>query len=91
MQTAMLFEPLDSNSTKVTWNFRGDMNYPFNVMLLVYDMEKTLGKDLQQGLNTLKEILEKEAPSSAAKKLPYWQWSNDGWRWTQVRLEGEGC
>jgi hypothetical protein len=93
MQTAMLFEPLDSNSTKLTWNFRGDMNYPFNVMLLVYDMEKTLGKDLQQGLNTLKEILEKEAPSSAAKKLPYWQWSNDGWRWTNARTrpQREGC
>jgi hypothetical protein len=91
MQTAMLFEPLDSNSTKVTWNFRGDMNYPFNVMLLVYDMEKTLGKDLQQGLNNLKELLEKESASSSAKKLPYWQWSEDGWRWTQVRLKGEGC
>jgi hypothetical protein len=91
MQTAMLFEPLDSNSTKLTWNFRGDMNYPFNIMLLVYDMEKTLGKDLQQGLNTLKEILEKESTSSAAKKLPYWQWSNDGWRWTQARPKGEGC
>jgi hypothetical protein len=93
MQTAMLFEPLDSNSTKLTWNFRGDMNYPFNIMLLVYDMEKTLGKDLQQGLNTLKEILEKESTSSAAKKLPYWQWSNDGWRWTNARTrpQREGC
>jgi hypothetical protein len=67
------------------------MNYPFNVMLLVYDMEKTLGKDLQQGLNNLKELMEKESTSTSAKKLPNWQWSNDGWRWTQVRLEGEGC
>jgi Polyketide cyclase / dehydrase and lipid transport len=91
MQTAMLFEPVDGSTTKVTWNFRGDMNYPFNVMLLAYDMEKTLGKDLQKGLNTLKEILEKESASSSAKKLPYWQWSEDGWRWTQVRLKGGGC
>ena len=91
MQTAMLFEPVDSSSTKVTWNFRGDMNYPFNVMLLVYDMEKSLGKDLQQGLNNLKELLEKESSSSNKQKLPYWQWSEDGWRWTQVRLKGEGC
>jgi hypothetical protein len=93
MQTAMLFEPVDGSSTKVTWNFRGDMNYPFNVMLLVYDMEKTLGKDLQKGLNTLKEILEKESESSSAKKLPYWQWSNDGWRWTNARTstQREGC
>jgi hypothetical protein len=91
MQTSMVFAPVDSSSTKLTWNFRGDMNYPFNVMLLVYDMEKTLGKDLQQGLNTLKEILEKESASSSAKKLPYWQWSNDGWRWTQARPKGEGC
>ena len=91
MQTSMLFAPVDSSSTKVTWNFRGDMNYPFNVMLLVYDMEKSLGKDLQQGLNNLKELLEKESASSSGKKLPYWQWSDDGWRWTQVRLRGEGC
>ena len=91
MQTSMLFAPVDSSSTKVTWNFRGDMNYPFNVMLLVYDMEKSLGKDLQQGLNNLKELMEKESASSSAKKLPYWQWSEDGWRWTQVRLRGEGC
>jgi len=93
MQTSMVFAPVDSGSTKLTWNFRGDMNYPFNVMLLVYDMEKTLGKDLQQGLNTLKEILEKESASSSAKKLPYWQWSSDGWRWTNARTgpQGEGC
>ena len=91
MQTAMLFEPVDSSSTKLTWKFSGDMDYPFNVMLLVYDMESTLGKDMQQGLNTLKELLEKESASSSAKKLPYWQWSDDGWRWTQVRPKGEGC
>ena len=91
MQTSMLFAPVDSSSTKVTWNFRGDMNYPFNVMLLVYDMEKSLGKDLQQGLNNLKELLEKATASSSTKKLPNWQWSDEGWRWTQVRLRGQGC
>lgn len=56
MQTAMVFEPVDSNSTKVTWNFSGDMDYPFNTMLLLFDMENTLGKDLQQGLYNLKEL-----------------------------------
>ena len=91
MQTAMLFAPVDSNSTKVTWNFRGDMDYPFNVMLLAYDMEKTLGKDMQQGLSNMKSILEKDRVSSFKQKLPYWQWSDKGWRWTQVRLKGEGC
>jgi hypothetical protein len=39
----------------------------------------------------MKIILEKEASSSSKQKLPYWQWSEDGWRWTQVRLKGEGC
>ena len=91
MQTAMWFESVDSSSTKVTWNFSGDMDYPFNVMLLVYDMESTLGKDMQQGLNTLKALLEKESASSSAKKLPYWQWSKDGWRWTNAMPKGEGC
>ena len=91
MQTAILFAPIDSSSTNVTWNFRGDMNYPFNVMLLAYDMEKTLGKDMQQGLNNLKELLEKATASSSTKKLPNWQWSDEGWRWTQVRTKGDGC
>jgi hypothetical protein len=87
----MLFASTDSNSTTLTWNFKGDMSYPFNVMQLFMSMEDMLGNDIEQGLNNVKAILEKDRVSSFKQKLPYWQWSEDGWRWTQVRLRGEGC
>ncbi|NOU50653.1 SRPBCC family protein [Pseudoalteromonas sp. JBTF-M23] len=47
-----------SGGTKVTWGFRGNMDYPINLMLLVMDFEQVLGNDLQVGLDNLKEILE---------------------------------
>jgi len=87
----MLFASTDSNSTTLTWNFKGDMSYPFNVMQLFMSMEDMLGNDIEQGLNNVKAILEKDRVSSFKQKLPYWQWSDEGWRWTQVRLRGEGC
>ena len=87
----MLFAAPDSNTTKLTWNFNGDMSYPFNVMQLFISMEDMLGKDIQECLQNMKVILEKEGSSSSQRKLPYWQWSEEGWRWTQVRLKGEGC
>lgn len=87
----MLFASTDSNSTTLTWNFKGDMSYPFNVMQLFMSMEDMLGNDIEQGLSNVKAILEKDRVSSFKQKLPYWQWSDEGWRWTQVRLRGEGC
>jgi hypothetical protein len=87
----MIFTATDSNSTTLTWNFKGDMSYPFNVMQLFMSMEDMLGNDIEQGLSNVKAILEKDRVSSFKQKLPYWQWSEDGWRWTQVRLRGEGC
>ena len=87
----MIFTATDSNSTTLTWNFKGDMSYPFNLMQLFMSMEDMLGSDIQQGLNNVKAILEKDRVSSFKQQLPYWQWSEDGWRWTQVRLKGDGC
>jgi hypothetical protein len=87
----MLFTAPDSSTTKLTWNFNGEMSYPFNVMQLFISMEDMLGQDIQEGLQNMKVILEKEAPSSAQPQLPDWQWSDEGWRWTQVRPKGEGC
>jgi len=56
----MVTEKVDENQTKVKWGFNGKMNYPMNLMLLFMDMEAMLGKDLQQGLENLKVILEKK-------------------------------
>ena len=45
--------------TKVKWGFTGSMPRPMNVMLLVMDMDKELGKDFEEGLANLKQIMEK--------------------------------
>jgi hypothetical protein len=52
-------ESIDPNQTKVKWGFTGDMPRPLNLMLLVMDMDKEVGKDFNEGLNSLKTILEK--------------------------------
>jgi len=87
----MLFASTDSTTTQLTWNFNGNMAYPFNVMQLFMSMEDMLGSDIQEGLNNMKAILERERVSSFKQQLPNWQWSDEGWRWTQVRAKREGC
>lgn len=55
----MITESVSETQTKVKWGFKGSMKYPMNLMLLCWDMEGMLGKDLQKGLDDLKVILEK--------------------------------
>ncbi|TRW95906.1 SRPBCC family protein [Flavobacterium gawalongense] len=55
----MITEAISSNQTKVKWGFDGKMPYPMNLMLPIMNMEEMLGKDLQDGLNNLKVVLEK--------------------------------
>lgn len=50
---------VNDSVTLVKWGFNGKMKYPMNLMLLFMDMEKMLAPDLQNGLNNLKELLEK--------------------------------
>jgi len=49
------------NQTQVKWGFKSKMKYPMNIMLLVMNMEKMVGDDLQIGLDNLKTLLEKTA------------------------------
>ncbi|MBB2148338.1 SRPBCC family protein [Pedobacter gandavensis] len=56
----MITEAVSDGQTKVKWGFNGAMKYPMNLMLLFFNMEEMLGKDLQKGLNDLKVILEKQ-------------------------------
>ncbi len=53
-------EALGENQTKVKWGFSGAMPRPMNLMLLVMDMDKAVGKDFEDGLATLKANLEKQ-------------------------------
>jgi hypothetical protein len=54
----MITEAVGENQTKVKWGFAGTMPKPFNLMSLVMDMDKEVGKDFEEGLNTLKAKLE---------------------------------
>lgn len=48
-----------TNTTKVTWGFSGKNKFPMNIMTLFMSMDKMIGKDFEEGLETLKTILEK--------------------------------
>ena len=44
--------------TEVTWGFSGENKVPMNIMMLFFNMEKAVGKDFEEGLHKLKNILE---------------------------------
>src|SRR5215212_3080129 len=50
-------ESLSDNQTKVTWSNSGSLKYPVNILIPM--MEKTVAKDMEFSLSTLKGILEK--------------------------------
>ncbi len=50
---------VSTNSTEVVWGFSGKNKVPFNIMMLFFSMDKTVGKDFDEGLRDLKEVLEK--------------------------------
>lgn len=51
-------EDAGDNNTKLRWGFTGKMNPPMNVFMLFMNMDKTVGKDFEEGLGNLKAILE---------------------------------
>lgn len=52
-------ESLTENKTNVTWGFTGKNPMPFNVFMLFFNMDKTVGKDFEEGLVNLKQVLER--------------------------------
>ncbi len=48
-----------NGSTKVTWGFSGKNKFPVSIMMLFMNMDKSVGKDFEQGLSDLKSIMEK--------------------------------
>lgn len=47
-----------SDRTKVIWGFSGKNVFPMSIMMLFMSMDKAVGKDFEEGLASLKEILE---------------------------------
>lgn len=56
----ILTEAVAEGQTRVVWGFDGHMAYPMNLMLLLMDFEQMLGSDFEQGLATLKTLLEQQ-------------------------------
>jgi uncharacterized protein YndB with AHSA1/START domain len=56
-QTPFVIEG-DGDDTKVTWSMSSSMKYPTNIMLLMMNMNKLLGKDMEESLEMLKKQLE---------------------------------
>ncbi|MCF8274314.1 MAG: SRPBCC family protein [Flavobacteriaceae bacterium] len=59
-QSVIITEDLGRMETKVTWIFSGKNEFPSNVFMLFYDLDKAVGKDFEEGLKNLKALLEKE-------------------------------
>jgi hypothetical protein len=55
----LITESITGNQTRVKWCFNSRMKYPMNMMLLIMNMDKMVGKDLATGLTRLKNVLEK--------------------------------
>ena len=53
-----LFEPASANSTKVQWGFYSQMKFPAKAMKPL--IQNMLGKQLETGLQNLKNVLEKQ-------------------------------
>ncbi|WP_047245103.1 SRPBCC family protein [Maribacter thermophilus] len=51
-------EESSDDTCKVTWGFAGKNRFPFSIMMLFMSMDKMVGKDFEEGLQTLKDLLE---------------------------------
>lgn len=47
------------DKTKVIWGFKGKNKFPMSIMMLFMNMDKAVGKDFEEGLQSLKTIMEK--------------------------------
>lgn len=59
-QTPFVIQQTETGQSKVIWGMHSSMNYPMNSMLLIMNMDKLLGKDLEISLDNLRRLLEKQ-------------------------------
>lgn len=52
------FDDAAPGQTKLTWGFNGTNKFPATIFMLVYNMDKVVGKDFTDGLKSFKKILE---------------------------------
>ncbi|GIU45611.1 SRPBCC family protein [Shewanella colwelliana] len=54
----MTTSAVSESATQVNWGFSGHMDYPMNFLLPIMDIEGMVTRDLNQGLQNLKVLLE---------------------------------
>lgn len=54
----LVTEDAGNGGTKVTWGFSGKNKFPFSIMMLFMNMDKAVGGDFEEGLSSLKALLE---------------------------------
>lgn len=54
----LLVDKVDDNQTMVSWGFSGRNPFPFNIFMLFVNFEKAVGSDFEDGLESLKKVLE---------------------------------
>jgi hypothetical protein len=56
----ILVNSIEDQQTLVTWGFSGKNKFPMSIFMLFMNMDKMVGKDFEEGLSSLKELLEKK-------------------------------
>ena len=51
-------EDAANDGTKVTWGFSGTNKFPTSIFMLFFNMDKTVGKDFEEGLASFKSLIE---------------------------------
>nr|WP_299173967.1 SRPBCC family protein [uncultured Allomuricauda sp.] len=54
----LVTEDTGSGNTKVTWGFSGKNKFPTSIFMLFMNMDKAVGGDFEEGLASLKSVLE---------------------------------
>jgi hypothetical protein len=57
----MSTKEIAASQTNVTWSISSAMKYPMNIMLLFMNMDNIMGKDLEGGLQNLKNLMENKS------------------------------
>lgn len=58
--SSIVLEEVSPTQTKVRWDLSGEMPRPMNLMLRFIDIDAAVGKDFEDGLASLKSIVEKQ-------------------------------
>ncbi len=55
----LMVDKVADDQTMVTWGFSGKNKFPVSIMMMMMNVDKHVGKDFEEGLASLKQVLEK--------------------------------